>query len=211
MVNDPAARHSLVGPADLWEMKRQFQIDFLRRAGLMPSHELLDFGCGTLRGGIPLIEYLQPGHYTGVEVRREVLEEGRRELEESGLTVKRPCLVSCDDLASLDLGRRFDVAWAFAVLIHLDDGILDEALGLVRRHLQPTGVFYATVNVGEKATGAWQGFPIVFRSLDFYRDAFRRHGLAVEDIGSLPTHGHLHPRASAEDQERQRMLRAVVA
>ena len=80
-----AARHGMVGPADLWEMKRRFQIEFLKGVGLQPHHHLLDLGCGTMRGGIPLIQYLDVGHYTGVDVRPAVLEEGCREIEENGL------------------------------------------------------------------------------------------------------------------------------
>lgn len=206
-----AARHALVGPPDLWEMKRRFQIDFLRGAGLLPHHRLLDLGCGTLRGGIPLIDYLEPGGYAGVEVRGEVLEEGRRELAESGLSHKQPQLVQCGRLADLDLGRRIDVAWAFAVLIHMDDAILDEALAAVARHLEPDGVFYASVNLGPPTTGSWQGFPLVHREAGFYASAFRRHGFDVADIGPLTAYGHVHPRLSTEQQERQRMLKATRA
>lgn len=154
-----AARHGMVGPPDLWEMKRRFQIGFLKSAGLRPDHRLLDLGCGTLRGGIPLIEYLAVGHYTGVDVRPSVLQEGRRELEEAGLVGRAPQLVCCEDLRDFDAGRRFDVIWAFAVLIHMSDSVLDTALAAVARHIESSGVFYATVNVGERSEGTWQGFP----------------------------------------------------
>lgn len=206
-----AERHSLVGPGDLWEMKRRFQIGFLRGAGLLPGHRLLDLGCGTLRGGIPLIDYLEPGHYAGVEVRGEVLAEGRRELAESGLVDKRPQLVHCERLDTLDLGRRFDVAWAFAVLIHMDDAILEEAIAAVSRHLADGGVMYATVNVGAEPAGSWQGFPVVHREHAFYEAVFRSHGLAVEDIGPLTAYGHVHPRLTEAEQARQRMLKATLA
>lgn len=208
---DPAARHALVGPPDLWEMKRRFQIDFLRTAGLDPRHRLLDLGCGTLRGGIPLIEYLEPGHYAGVEVRGDVLDEGRRELLESGLAERSPQLVHCPRLAELDLGRRFDVAWAFAVLIHMDDAVLDDAIAAIARHLDDGGVFYATANVGSEPAGEWQGFPVVHREAAFYAHAFGRHGLVVSDIGPLTSFGHHHPRLPAEAQARQRMLKATRA
>mgnify|MGYP006275714601 CR=1 FL=1 len=208
---DPATRHALVGPPDLWEMKRRFQIDFLRQAGLLPHHRLLDLGCGTLRGGIPLIGYLDPGHYAGVEVRREVLDEGRRELGESGLAEKSPQLVHCPRIAELDLGRRFDVAWAFAVLIHMDDAILDDAVAAMARHLDDGGVFYATANVGSESPGEWQGFPVVHREAAFYADVFGRHGLALTDIGPLTSFGHHHPRLPPEAQARQRMLKATKA
>ena len=57
-------RHSLVGAGNLWKMKQQFQIDFLTEQGLSKSDLLLDIGCGTLRGGIPMISFLDAGNYS---------------------------------------------------------------------------------------------------------------------------------------------------
>ena len=93
-------RHTMVGPATLWKMKRAFQIQFLKDRNLEPSHYLLDIGCGTLRGGIPIIEYLEGGHYYGIEFRQEVLDEGRKELAEAGLDAKKPTLSERNDGAN---------------------------------------------------------------------------------------------------------------
>ena len=201
-----AARHALVGPAGAWEQKRRYQVAFLCRMGLQPCHTLLDLGCGTLRGGIPLIDYLDHGHYVGVEVRPEVLAEGRLELVESGLEVKQPLLVDCADLSTLALGRTFDVVWAFSVLIHMEDRILHAALAAVRRHLSAGGVFYANVNVGARPDGNWQGFPVVSRDWPFYEQAFGSHGLSVTDIGAVGDFGEADPRTSPVQRATHRML-----
>ena len=94
-------RHYLVGAAHLWEMKQKFQINFLKENGLKPEDKLVDIGCGTLRGGIPLIEYLNEGNYCGLEVRADVLNEGRKELKEEGLENKKPELVHFNDFNEL--------------------------------------------------------------------------------------------------------------
>src|SRR5437870_1471595 len=101
-------RFELVGPPELWEMKRSFQINFLRQFGLQPHHFLVDIGCGVLRGGVPLIEYLEAGHYYGIEARANVLAEGRRELAESKLEYKQPHLMVGEHLGELSLEREFD-------------------------------------------------------------------------------------------------------
>lgn len=204
LLRSPSARrHARVGPAEMWKMKRAFQIDFLERAGLEPHHRLLDIGCGTLRGGIPLIDYLDEGHYCGVEVRADVLEEGRRELHEAGLEHKRPRLLAVDRLSDVEVEREFDFAWAFSVLFHMSDEIVDECIALVERSLAPGGVFYANVNIGDRPPGNWQGFPVMYRSMEFYRDLCARHGLGLEDVGSLAALGHV---SGDEAQDRQRML-----
>lgn len=178
-------RHGLVGPPALWRRKRAFQVRFLKEHGLKPHHALLDLGCGTLRGGIPLIEYLDKAHYYGLEVRAQVLEEGRRELAESRLGYKEPVLLHSPDLSAIALEKQFDYIWAFSVLVHMEDSILDGALEFVARHLGPDGVFYANAGLGDAPERRWQGFPVVRRSLAFYQDACTRHGLACEDIGTL--------------------------
>lgn len=194
-------RHSLVGPAALWQMKREFQTRFLRSAGLMPDHYLLDLGCGTLRGGIPIIEYLEPAHYYGVESRAHVLREGQQELIESGLQGRLPQLVHADHLRDCDLGRCFDFIWAFSVLIHVTDEILDETLAFVKRHLSPDGIFYANVNIGDVSQdGRWQEFPLVYRSVQFYEKVFRNAGLSIQFMGSLKEFGHVSGRAGDDHQ-----------
>lgn len=205
-VNSCNSRRSLVGPPDLWDMKRDFQIQFLLKEGLSPEHRLLDFGCGVLRGGIPIIHHLRPGHYFGVEVRRELLDQAHRELAESGLAHKNPNLVLLEDGDACTSPFRFDFIWAFAVFIHLDDVQLDRALRLLYGLLAENGALYATVNIGAKPEGTWQGFPLVFREFEYYSEIFQRNGFLVTDLGSLIEHGHRHPRLSLEEQSNQRML-----
>ncbi len=199
-------RHALVGPAHLWRMKRDFQSAFLRGVGLTAEQRLLDLGCGTLRGGLPLIAFLEPGHYTGLDVRAEVLVEARAELAEAGLEHKAPCLVHATDLAALEFPARFDVIWAFSVLIHLDDAALEPALTLVARQLAPGGTFYANVRTQGARAGEerWERFPVVTRPLEFYRAAGARHGLESSDLGTLASLGHL---SGDPAQDGQRMLR----
>jgi len=198
-------RHNLVGSRSLWREKREFQFRFLTSRGLEPGHTLLDLGCGTLRGGIPLIRYLDEGHYAGLESRAHVLAEGRKELREAGLEHKRPVLSAQRDVTAHDLGdMRFDFAWAYSVLIHMSDGVLDNALGWVAPRLRtPGGVFYANVNIGDRRDGKWRGFPVVRRPLDFYRQRCAEAGLAMTDLG--PIRRFDHPASGGADAE-MRML-----
>jgi len=186
-------------------MKRDFQFQFLRGAGLKPHHYLLDLGCGTLRGGIPLIDYLQTGHYFGTEVRPEVLVEGRKELKEERLEYKSPVLMVTPNPPNLSLGRVFDYIWSFSVLIHMDDDILDSTLGFVSRHLGERGIFYANVNIGTFGEGNWRGFPLVARTLDFYERVCERNGLILTEVGSLRDFGHISNVPLQDDQKMLKM------
>lgn len=201
-MDEAKKRHRLVGPPGLWEMKRRFQSDFLIARGLQPDDHLLDLGCGTLRGGIPLIDYLKTGHYTGIDVRPDVIGEAQQELAKFGLGHKRPSIFVAGDLKTLSIDNQFDVTWAFSVLIHMDDDILAGALEFVSRHL--SGAFYANVNFGDRESAGWQGFPVTWRSLAFYREQADRAGLTVEDMGSLGELGH---DSGVPAQDAQRMLK----
>jgi len=47
----------------------------------------------------------------GIEARHEVLDEGRKELQESKLGDKEPTLIAAPDTSSLTLERKFDYIW----------------------------------------------------------------------------------------------------
>jgi SAM-dependent methyltransferase len=196
-------RQAMVGPSHLWKMKRDFQIRFLKSVGMTPEHHVLDLGCGVLRGGLPIIEYLNQGHYYGIESRKAVLDEGVSALREAGLQSKAPTLLLIDDLSKATLDRKFNFIWAFSVLIHMEDRILDACLDFASRHLGRDGRMYANVNIGNDNEGRWQEFPLVTRSREFYGLAAERHGLHVTDVGTLHSLGHV---SGSPSQDLQLML-----
>lgn len=172
-------RASLVGPALLWENKRACQIKFLIEHGLKQHHYLLDHGCGVLRGGVPIINYLDEGHYYGIEKDPKRLEEGLKELEESNLTHKTPILST--DYLNIDL--KFDYVWSFQVFIHLSDEILSDELLKISNILKDDGVCYASVALNRNNhNGHWLEYPYVERSLSFYEQAADKYNLSVNCV-----------------------------
>src|SRR5258708_1831394 len=89
----------------LWDELGPIQIDFLVSQGLMPHHRLLDIGCGSLRGGVKLIRYLDAGHYAGVDMHESLIDAGYEiELAKAGLTHKLP-------RSNLVAEGEFDFSW----------------------------------------------------------------------------------------------------
>lgn len=195
-------RHSLVGAGNLWKMKQDFQIKFLKEHGLKTTDIFLDIGCGTLRGGIPIIDYLDTNNYYGVEVRGAVLDEGRKELQNCKLEHKNPTLLSFHRFNDLQIHTKFDVVFAFSVLIHMSDDIVDNCFQFVSEHLSHTGVFYCNVNIGKYKDGYWQGFPVVFRSFEFYNNKILKYGMSLESMGTLYNLGHI----SGKDSDKQQIM-----
>jgi len=199
----------LVGRPEAYEFKRQFQMSFLQSQDVQPRHALVDYGCGVLRGGIPLIKYLDAGNYVGLDVGADAMRAARKVVRRERLTNKRPTLVLVKDIDALDLGRRVDYVWAFSVLFHLTDNHVDACLRFVSRHLAPGGTFFANVALGDHPPGAWRHFPVLWRTLDNYRARAHAAGLSVSALGELRQFGHHSPTDPEEDE--QTMLAFTIA
>src|ERR1017187_1127891 len=133
---------TLVG--GLWSEIGQLQLQFLQQNGLLPDHKLLDVGCGALRCGIPIIKYLDPGNYYGVDINESLIEAGRHELKQEGLTSKQPHLLVNDKFEFDRFGTSFDFAIAQSVFTHLDMNLVVRCLVRAREVLKSDGRFFST-------------------------------------------------------------------
>jgi cyclopropane fatty-acyl-phospholipid synthase-like methyltransferase len=139
---EAGAHRSFVG--GMWDEIGKLQFDFLRKEGLLPQHKLLDIGCGALRGGIHFIEYLEAGHYYGLDLNGSLIEAGRHELAGAGLTHKSPNLVVNDSFDLQQFNQKFDYLLAVSVFTHVFANHILRCLGNVREVLAPSGKFFAT-------------------------------------------------------------------
>jgi hypothetical protein len=60
----------------LWEAIGRLQFRFMIERGLEPQHVFLDVACGSLRGGVRFIPYLEPGCYLGLDIKQELIDIG---------------------------------------------------------------------------------------------------------------------------------------
>jgi SAM-dependent methyltransferase len=128
----------------MWEEIGRLQFEFLRARGLKPGHRLLDIGCGSLRGGIHAIKYLETGNYYGLDINSSLIEAGRHELRLAGLSDKNPHLASSDRFELGLFRERFDYALALSVFTHLFANHIIRCLAEVREVMAPEGQFFAT-------------------------------------------------------------------
>ncbi len=128
----------------MWEEIGRLQFEFLRARGLKPSHRLLDIGCGSLRGGIHAIKYLEPGNYYGLDINPSLIKAGRHEIRLAGLTQKNPHLAVSDRFELGLFREKFDYLLALSVFTHLFANHIIRCFAEVREVLAPGGRFFAT-------------------------------------------------------------------
>jgi SAM-dependent methyltransferase len=130
----------------MWDEMGALQRDFLISQGLQPHHTLLDIGCGSLRGGVHAIRYLEPFNYYGVDRDGELLRCARRiELPAHGIVEKQPNLLQNEEFDFARFGTRFDFALAQSVFTHLPFNSISRCLVEVAGVLKPDGRFFATI------------------------------------------------------------------
>jgi len=142
-MHDPDLHRNKVG--GMWENLGKLQFDFLVERGLKPDHYFLDVGCGSLRGGVHFIDYLEPEHYFGIDKDRELLDAGRNvELKRYNLIGRNPILVEMDDFDFQSLNIQFNYALAQSVFTHFPLNKIIRCVMNIEKVLVQNGRFYAT-------------------------------------------------------------------
>ena len=111
----------------MWDEIGALQFSFLVGQGLKTEHVLLDIACGSLRGGVRFIPYLDAGNYLGIEKEQGLIDLGiAQELDPGVRASKAPELIVSDSFEFERLSRRPDYALAQSLFSHLPPGdILD--------------------------------------------------------------------------------------
>ncbi len=118
----------------LWDQIGLLQLDFLRAQGLLPNHHMLDLGCGSLRGGVHFVRYLDAGRYHGLDSNQSLLDVGyETELAVVGLQDRLPrsnLFCNPDFFLPVEDGF-FDIGIAQSVFTHLTFNSIRRCLELV--------------------------------------------------------------------------------
>ncbi|XP_042462397.1 uncharacterized protein LOC122045997 [Zingiber officinale] len=109
-------------------------------AGLAPSDQVLEIGCGTLRVGLHFIRYLEEGRFHCLE-RDELslMAALRYELPSQGLLHKRPLILRGEDMEFDRFGTNilYDLIYASAVFLHMPDELVWTGVQRLSERLKP--------------------------------------------------------------------------
>lgn len=132
----------------MWNEIGQLQFEYVRAHGLARNNQFLDVGCGCLRGGLHFVNYLEAGHYYGIDLSQDILDVGYDvELKQAGLQQKLPRdnLYCTDEFDASRFGVAFDMALALSVFTHLPLDYMKLCLTRLADIIKPGGRFFATV------------------------------------------------------------------
>jgi SAM-dependent methyltransferase len=142
---DHGEHREVVG--ELWDEIGDLEHRFLIDHDLQPQHTLLDIGCGSLRGGVHFIRYLEPGNYIGVDFDQSLLDAGFAiELKVARLQDKMPQenLVCLLEFEFDRLDRHFDFVLAHSLFTHLTFNRIRQCLERLAPVIKIGGHFFAT-------------------------------------------------------------------
>ena len=189
---DTRRRHALedcMGFRGQWDEHRRFQLAFLKEQGLRPTHRLLEIGCGPLTGGVPIIEFLEPGGYVGVDIRSAALDLAWGEIAAARLSGRNPRLICSSSFGSTELAAdKFDFVLSFSVLYHLSDEVLRAYFLAVAERLRPGGRCYAQINTTVDDS-TWLQFPFLRRTAAEYTAVAAQAGLRTRSLGTIDSLG----------------------
>lgn len=137
--------YSGLGVGEMWNEIGQLQFNFLTKNGLLPSHVFLDIGCGSLRAGVHLIDYLGEGNYYGFDQSAFLITAALEyEIPKLNLQEKHPTLYIRDDFHFSITNKKFDFLMAQSVFTHLTWNSILLCLRRASLVMHKNSKFYAT-------------------------------------------------------------------
>lgn len=114
---------------------------FLQKYGLQPHDVAVDYGCGSLRLGRDIIDFLEPGKFWGVDITDEFYKLGLEAMDADWLRQKAPKLgvINVETLAKVRADRpRFVGSWH--VCSKVPEARLDGYIGNIVSLLSPGSI-----------------------------------------------------------------------
>jgi SAM-dependent methyltransferase len=136
----------LGGPRSRFVSAGRCQLEILLKHGLVPDDSVLDVGCGALRGGWWLMNFLRPHRYFGIEPNANMLNAGKEVmLGDELLSEKRPTFSNNDNFDLSVFGEKFDFVIARSVWTHTSKKQISRMLDSFIENSKPNACLLASV------------------------------------------------------------------
>jgi hypothetical protein len=134
----------------LWEEIGRLQFEMMVRYGLRPHHCFLDIACGSLRGGIHFINYLDVGNYLGIDREESAIRSGiEKELGQVVFEEKKPEFVVSATFEFDRFSKKPDYSLAQSLFTHLTAEEIQLCLRRLSQYRAPDHRLFATFFEGD--------------------------------------------------------------
>ncbi len=178
------------------------QFIYLLKAGLNPDSKVMDLGCGVLRAGYWLIQFLNKGCYFGIESHKGRLEMGIKGIMEPEIIEeKQPCFDTNPDFDTSVFDQKFDFFLAYSVWTHASKMQICQSLDSFVRDGEASAVFLVTYLPADEKHPDYKGVKwfgtshesdvpgCIFHSLEWIRQECEKRDLEVFELGQDETYG----------------------
>jgi len=206
----PGGEHyrAFVGPPEQYDFMGATQFRLLTSLGLREEHYVVDIGCGSLRAGKFLLQYLMPDRYVGIEPNEWLWKEAiKAEIGQDTLAIKRPKFFVSPEFDLPEITRNTaDFMIAQSIYSHTGHDAFFASLQAAAQCLKPTGQFLFTV-VAEGCLG----FPRMKQGADASGWIYPACVSFPSDVvKTICSQSGLHVQPLAWFHPRQRWFRAVL-
>ena len=97
----------------------RMQLELIEREGLKDTDFVLEIGCGALIAGIPIISFLEAGHYVGIDPNKWLIDSSLQ-IDENKKIIheKKPIFLFNQSFNATSVTLKFDYILAHSVMSH---------------------------------------------------------------------------------------------
>jgi len=134
-----------VGPPNQYDFMGATQFRLLSSLGLRSNHSLLDFGCGSLRAGKLILNYLDKSNYYGIEPNKWLIDDAiKNQIGQDIIEIKAPSFDFNDQFKTDVFSTKFDFIVAQSIFSHTGGDLIRIALKNFKDSLKKDGLILVT-------------------------------------------------------------------
>lgn len=181
MIIDEAKAYT--GNPKYWGLSGEAQLELLKAEGLLPSHNLLEVGCGSLNAGIPLVDYLDADKYVGIEPNEWLVDAAWDLVEKE----KYPLVISTPHFDVTTTGRLFDYVIGHSVFSHAPEWQLIQCLHNLISVLHTESKLYFSLHLAPTSSDDvfWKDNGNTFYELDIIKHYAEKLGYDTQERSDM--------------------------
>ncbi len=132
------------------ELSGNLQLELLKKEGCTPESKVLEVGCGMLNAGYPVMQYLNAGHYVGIEPNQWLIDIAMENAEIKRVAEEKQArFLNVIDFDASPMGMTFDFILSHSILSHAAHWQLRSFLQKTGEVLAPRGRIIASLFLAE--------------------------------------------------------------